>query len=345
MFIHDVQVSVGFQKPPQMSFTELEFDLPVARDLWLAESASRWRELYLEKQRVPIPSFIEAIQNPEMLHQVANLIDGKVCAMIVIGGYWGQIWRLIEAKKFYPSAKAAYRLSMMTEKDELYRDLAAGVASMSSLCKNDPVVVLFGEFFLMVSHISPENIQRFAGKSGAEVSGKAYQDFQNWFHTSESRMAIWHAGQVLRAAKSLLPTQLKDFYAVAVYYASLTLWIYGIMLLAKEESNPETAFGNSSNSSPQIFLNDTETAHVNTFRVINQGKPGLAVTDEDQAVHFVPITSASRVLEFARKLYRCNFPHMEEDLPPLLESLGNLMTELSSVPGSRASRMATEAVS
>ena len=325
-----------------MSFTELEFDLPVARDLWLAESALKWRDIYLEKQWVAIPSFTEAVQNPEMLYQVASLIDSKVCAMVVLGGYWGQIWRLMEAKKFYPTTKAAYRLSMMTEQDELYRGLVAGAASMSSLCKNEPAVVLFGEFFLMVSHVSPENIQRFAGKSGAEDSGKAFQAFQNWFHTSESRMAIWHAGQVLRAAKSLLPTQLKDFYAVAVYYASLTLWIYGIMLLAKEESHPETI--NNTSSSLQIFLNEPETVHVNTFRIINQGEPGLTITDDDQEAHFVPITSASRVLEFARNIYRSNFPHTEKDLPPLLESLGNLMMDLSSLPESRVSRMATEAI-
>lgn len=331
-----------------MSFAELEFDLPVAKDLWLAESALQWRDVYLKKQWASIPSFIEAVQNPELLHQVASLIDAKVCAMVIIGGYWGQIWRLMEAKKFYPTTKAAYRLSMMTEQDELYRGLVTGAASVSSLCNNEPTVVLFGEFFLMVSHVSPENIQRFAGKSGAEDSGKAFQTFQNWFHTSDSRMAIWHAGQVLRVSKCLLPTQLKDFYAVAVYYASLTLWIYGIMLLAKEESHPEIINRQSTDkeldSSSQIFLNEPETVHVNTFRVVNQGKPGLAIEDENEVVHFVPITSASRVLGFARNIYRRNFPHMDEDLPPLLESLGNLMTELSSSPGTRASRMATEAI-
>ena len=158
-------------------------------------------------------------------------------------------------------------------------------------------------------------------------------------------MAIWHAGQVLRAAKRLMPTQLKEFYAVAVYYATLTLWIYGIMLLADEEKHPVSMLNNhlSEDASTQIFLNEAETIRVNTFRAINQGTPGLSIFDDDQVAHFVPITSAARVLEFARKLYRSNFPHLDEPLPPLLESLGNLMAELNSLPGSRDPRLPTHA--
>lgn len=343
-----MQASVGFQKPPQISFTELEFDLPVSRDLWLAESAVKWRDIYLGKQWMKLPTFIEAVQNPELLHPVAGLIDEKVCAMVILGGNWGQIWRLMEAKKFYPSNKAVYRLSMMAEQEELYRGLVVGSSSVSSLCNNEPAVVLCGELFLMVSHVSPENIQRFAGKFGAEDSAKAFETFRNWFQTSESRLAIWHAGQVLRAAKHLLPTQLKDFYAVAVYYASLTLWIYGIMLLAKH-GNQAKAFNNrltdnTSDTSAQIFLNEPETMYTSRFCAGNQGEPGLTIVDDKHMVHFLPLTSTARVLEFARSIYKGNFPHMDEELPPLLESLGNLMNDLSSLPGSRASEMAAEAI-
>lgn len=343
-FIHDAQASVAFQKPPQMSFSEIELDLPMSRDLWLAESASEWREVYLRKQWVNVPSFIEAMQKPEILQQVANLIDINVCAMVIIAGYWGQIWRLMDSTKLYSSTRAAYRLSLMTEQDELYRDLVAGAMDMSSLCKNEPVVVLFSEFFLMVSHVSPEDVQRFAGKSGADESRKASDTFRKWVHTSNSRIAIWHAGQVLRAAKRLMPTHLKEFYAVAVYFASLTLWIYGIML---EECRSGTMLSkgiteSSSDSTSHVILNETETVNVNTFRVMNKGTPGLAIRNEDQVLQFLPITSATRILEFAQWIYRSNFPHAGEALPPLVESLGNLMRDLSSLPGSRVSRMTTE---
>ncbi|EPE34797.1 C2H2 and C2HC zinc finger [Glarea lozoyensis ATCC 20868] len=345
-FIQDAQASSGFQKPPQISFTELDFDLPSSQDLWLAQSPVQWRDVYLEKQDVDIPMLLEAMQNPELLSQSEALIDSKACAMAITAGHWGQIWRLAEAKKFYPTFKAAYRLSLMTEQDELYRALISGVASMSDLCKHDPSIALFGEFFLMVSHEAPEDIQRFAGKFGPEESRKVFGTFQEWSNLPESRMTIWHAGQVLRAAAQFNQCSLKDFYAVAVYYAALTLWIYGTMLFSREKD----LFGpvshqrvvNTETISDSVALNQAENESVKTFRVVNKGTPGLVVIDNDQIHRFKPLSSTRCVLEYAQNILRTNFSNSHETLPGMIESLANLMADLSSLPEGRNSRMATE---
>jgi hypothetical protein len=302
--------------------------------------------VYLAKEATDVPMLLEAMQNPELLSQTDALIDSKVCAMAIIAGYWGQIWRLAEARKFYPSTKAAYRLSLMTEQDELYRALVSGVASMSNLCHYDPSVVLFGEFFLMVSHEAPEDIQRFAGKFGPEESRKVFRTFQEWSNSSDSRMTIWHAGQVLRAATRLKPSTLKDFYAVAVYYAALTLWIYGTMLFSREKD----LFGPVSHEqvvdtdtiSNCVNLNEVENESVKTFCVMNKGTPGIVVLDKDQNPRFNPLSSTKCVLEYAQYILRDNFSNSHETLPGMIESLANLMADLGSLPEGRHSRLATE---
>ena len=79
----------------------------------------------------------------------------------------------------------------------------------------------------MILHISLEDLHRFAGKSGEEETRKAGEEFAAWAKTKEARIAIWHAGQVFRAAKRLMQAQNRGFNAVVLYYATLTLWAYG----------------------------------------------------------------------------------------------------------------------
>ena len=55
----------------------------------------------------------------------------------------------------------------------------------------------------------------------------AYPFVLQWTTTGASRKALWHAGQVICAARSLRPGQISDLTAVAMYQASLTFWIYG----------------------------------------------------------------------------------------------------------------------
>ena len=295
-----------------------------------------------------VPSLMDVLRNPEILSKVSSQVDIKLCSTVTLLGYWGQLWRLMEAQKFYPSSRSAYRLSLMTEHDELYRDLLVTATKTSQLCRNDASINILGNLLMLFLHVTPEDLQRFAGKYGVDESRKVSELFETWCLTVAGRNAIWHAGQVLGAAKNMMATQLRDFHAIAVYYAALTLWVYGTMTRSRGEAGmdnfpPNTPVSNvSSRDRTNIFLNCEALDTTAKFRETGEGVPGMALLDGDQLLEFAPLTSTDRILYIARCLYRTNFPVYDQPLPPLLENLSNLMRDLSSSPGSRASRAGSE---
>ncbi|KAH7628682.1 hypothetical protein B0T09DRAFT_344404 [Sordaria sp. MPI-SDFR-AT-0083] len=108
------------------------------------------------------------------------------------------------------------------------------------------------EMFSLALHVDLNQLQSFAGKAGEEEARRASAHFLHqhhypgtgregngpggaggggggWVRSTDARYAVWHAGQVFRAARGLPPTGLRGFNAMAVYFASLTLWVYGFL--------------------------------------------------------------------------------------------------------------------
>jgi len=338
LFIHDIHASIALQKPPLISFTELKFELPASRELWLAKTATSWRDLYLSSQSPSnAPSFIEAMHNPEALLQHSLRIDVQLTTLTLLHGYWGQIHSLLESKKFYPTSKATHRLCLLTTHTELYRDLASFSAALPSPSHR---TILISHLFMMILQTAPEDLQRFAGKFGEDEARKATIEFQSWVETAEARVSIWHAGQVLRTAKSLMPAQLRGFNAIAVYYATLTLWVYGLMSSFSTKSGLLSVGGKAEGG--EVVLNEVESSAIRDFRASGEGLPGLRLVTEG-GEEFVSLAATDRILGIAREIYQSNYPVRDEGLPPLVENLGNLLRDLSELPGSRVSRAPTEA--
>jgi hypothetical protein len=185
----------------------------------------------------------------------------------------------------------------------------------------------------MILHISLEDLHRFAGKSGEEETRKAGEEFAAWAKTKEARIAIWHAGQVFRAAKRLMQAQNRGFNAVVLYYATLTLWAYG-----HSASNVEDHL--ISPDGQNVVLNERETPLSNLFLASSQGIPYLSVQDSSATAGkvFIALAETDKILSVARGIYRDNYPVLEERLPPLVENLCILLKDLGSLPGSRISR-------
>jgi len=160
---------------------------------------------------------------------------------------------------------------------------------------------------------------------------------------SEARVAIWHAGQVFSAAKILMPARNRGFNAIAVYFAALTLWVYGLMNSSSAQTKPSIDNDSPDTSSYQeyVSLNGLETLKTRSFRISGQGIPGITVM-MDEKQQFMDVRNADKILAFARKLYKENYPLSNEPLPPLVENLGNLLRDLGSLPSSYASRVPSE---
>jgi hypothetical protein len=96
---------------------------------------------------------------------------------------------------------------------------------------------------LLHLNVSLEDVQLLAGAEGPEEARRVIPLLQEWAHSANARWAVWHAGQILRAAKAsvLMPGNgdrtmalrrqgtLRGPTAYAVYHASLALWVYSLL--------------------------------------------------------------------------------------------------------------------
>lgn len=343
LFFHDVHASAGLQKPPLITLTELKFGLPASRELWTAKTATEWRDNYLKRvpRRYENPTFMNALEDPDLLHKVTDFVDVQLCAMTLLHGYWYQIWALAESKKFYPASRTTHHLSLITSHRELYRDLMQLSDKLPSMTKSSPGATLLSDFFMMILHVSLEDLQRFAGKSGEDEACLAHDILKGWTRTPESRIAIWHAGQVLRGAKTITPTQLRGFNAIVLYYASLTLWAYGLLTSPNSLDSITTLSFRATTPLTNVVLNGPEMTQISAFKANGKGAPGIRALTPERSTIFVPLTDTDKILEIGRDIYRSNFPVAEEPLPPLVVNLANLLKDLSSYPSSKVSRAAS----
>ncbi|KAK3943196.1 hypothetical protein QBC46DRAFT_307969 [Diplogelasinospora grovesii] len=372
LFSHDVQSSVSLQKNPLMSFTELSFSLPAARDLWKAPSAEAWRDAYLAKSSLPadrpLPRVSEVMHSLDVLDQLGEYVDLELCYAAVLHGFWGQIAAYREAVKFYNDGgltkrNTTHQLWLKSQHQELYKDLNEFSSIIYTSLKS-PAHMAIAELFMMVLHISLDDLQKFAGKAGEEEARRASVALEEgWVQSSEARYAVWHAGQVLHSARKLPPTSLKGFKAMAVYFASLTLWVYGYLSCSapsndalldegggmgdgrrhRDSTRRPTAQppGPSFFTQKFVVMDGDETRETRAFLQLNRGVPGLTHNGDPKG-GVEPLSNPSMILVIARDLFRDNFPVRDEPLPPLVESLGNLLRDLDSRPAGRSSRATSD---
>lgn len=220
---------------------------------------------------------------------------------------------------------------------DLYRDLSGLSAAVLSSKWATPQLAMYAEVFKMILHVSPDDLQNFAGKLGEEQARRtAVLLERSWAGSSEARHAVWHAGQVFRHARRLSPTSLRGFNAIAVYFASLTLWIYGILSCqsaTKVQSEPKKG------TPAYILLDWEESRDTRSFLQWDRGIPALTCGDARQGIE--SLSNPGMVLAIARNVYRENFPVQSEPLPNLVENLGNLLRDLGSGVSGRGSRAAS----
>lgn len=346
------------------------------------------------------------MHNLNILDELQGHIDVELCYSVLLHGFWGQVNAYRETTRFYANANVhgnggTHRLWLKSQHQELYHDLCAFSTIIHTTSyptsrgdHNHTVhLSLTLELFLMILHVSPDEVQKFAGKAGEEEARRATASLeQHWLNTSEARYAAWHAGQVFLNARRLPPASLRGFNAIAVYMASLTLWVYGLLTYPSASStlltpthdgsfsegsnaaaqlhpshhrntfsgggggtagqmrlSPDTSNNNNTNHNDAslntkafVLLDIEESRSTKAFLQFDRGIPALTTTTtspnssstdttgEGQAAMVEPLSNPAAVLAIARGIFRDNFPVRSEPLPPLVESLGNLLRDLGS---------------
>jgi hypothetical protein len=279
------------------------------------------------------------MHNPNLLELNENDIDAPLSALAILHGFGGRIFSYHESAKFTygcqrEKASATRRLWHKHQQQETYKDLQAIQTKLATFADKNSELTLVNELLMMALHVCLEDLLKFAGKSGEEEARQAEVTAREWKSSHDSRYAIWHAGQIIRAARALQPAHLVGFYATAVYHAAMTLWVYGL----PSESRRLTDGPDSASKYRQaslypdrfdIALDGAKTREVQAFLDLSHGRPGLmAAQGMGISAPFVPLEHSSLVIAVVCAIYRDNFSSTTNLLPPLVENLGNLMRDL-----------------
>lgn len=296
-------------------------------------------------------------------------VDVELCYHTLLYGFWGQIAAYRSSSGFHAhhsSSSGTRRPWLQSQHQELHDDLSAlsAVLLLQHHHTTSPPsahLALVLELLLMALHVSPDELQRFAGKLGEDEARRAAASLEEgWVRTREARHAAWHAGQVLLGARRLPPASLRGFGAIAVYLASLALWAYGLLSYhprievgeqqqQQQQQDPvrlspgsvhQRRRGGSScksaASSRPVYLDGEETMDTKAFVQAHRGVPALS-TSSGAVIEL--LSNPAGVLAIARDIFRENFPVRSEPLPPLVKSLSNLLADLENGAGGMSSRV------
>lgn len=340
--MHDMQSSIALHKGPLTTLVEYTLPVPAAEALWTAASPGEWRDLYTSLEwSQPLPSIAASLHNISLK---SNIIDVDLTDLVLLYGFWPQIWALKNTQTLHNRRQDARPLSESSNSwfacqyESIYTELQKSQQRFlqRTQCKARDEGVLISEILMMLLHMPDADLQCLAGKLGASEAHRAFMRLRkDWFSTREARCAVWHAGQVFRAARSLQPALIRGFYATAVYKATLCLWAYGI--IQREQDSIQSAdleIVMPLDQSP-IVLDSPATPSRKAFIDFAQGLPVLTCITSTSRTD-VSLTDHKQVMEAARGVLRNKFSpnlthHSAPASSPLIVHLESILKDLGEI--------------
>jgi hypothetical protein len=326
LLLYDSKESISYLVNPIISCSEFSLPLPESRALFFAPTAQDWKNLYLSTTITPdvrMPSFIDSIHDFPGLNLPPEIsgahIDLEFTELATLFGLWGQLWE--------------YRQRQSIRRNPQQRPPAPLLQHLNKNLLNprfqSPHCRVLLELLGMTVYVSLEDLQAFAGKEDEEESLRVLPIVQAWIQGPESRHAVWHAGQLLREARTIRGGGLTEFWAVAVYHASLTLWAYGVLM--KMVVTPVATPTGMEEELEVVYLDGIDTQAAERFIEYNRGRPRICGFQSNQAD--VDVRCPGQVMRGVAALLRRNHalgpnPADEAVPPPLVENLTQLMEEL-----------------
>ncbi|KPM42896.1 hypothetical protein AK830_g3655 [Neonectria ditissima] len=324
-FILDAQTSMAMFTNPVISFAEMATPLPDSRELWLAEDAEQWKTIYLGRPRLQerhlsLVDFLrEPIEPPEGC-------DVHLFRLVILHGIWGMIWQHSQLHSALKRPGHSDPALALRHQDllKMLHHFRMNISDCQDPASEETTLVL--ELLHMYLHMSLEDIELFAGKGDLEDARRVLPSLQDWVDGPQSRQAIWHAGQVIRAARKFRLKHIRGFFAIAVYHASLALWAYSIMSLANAEVGLQPALAHP------VCLDGPDSSAVQRFITLGKGIPSISYPQltDTTAVTLVPLSNQEAVISAVLDVLQGNFPCslQVETAPPLVENLKQLLQDL-----------------
>lgn len=369
-YLHDSKVSITHMKNRLISPAQMMLPLPATLDLWHAPNAHAWRNVHYARKVLPDssqPSMVEIFGNLAMLDTLGEAVDKPLCMLLTCHALAHEVWQFRQQAALLTNWQVQGRRDRWLAHLNRQRDLLDDLTTLGTYSEqNDetsPWVPFTVEFLSMSLHVSLEDILTFSGKSGEEEARRVYPRVRDWTQEQEARTAVWHAGQVLRVARMFDKTRLRDFYAVALYQATLTLWVFGMVtsntarksgawtpVPGQSQSQSQTTTGGAATTTSstdhlgqtvRVFLDDGDEKAARTFKLLGKGVPGLKSIPAGMpnaqswggVSNFTSLANSKGVMLISGEILEGNFPESRNGLPPLVENLVNLMSELGKLSG------------
>ncbi|KZM19729.1 nucleic acid binding [Ascochyta rabiei] len=315
VFELDRQSSMALLKPPLMTYSEMHLPLPCSNHLWLAKSAVAWKAAYLENAwpMTKRPSAIDCFLDLDHLAQHDS------ASTIYLHMMWGMVWefRQMSSLGARSPAKGHDSLILSSRYQELTKQIENFHVGSPPMTKTAEITM---ELMLLHLNAPLDDIQLFAGIEGQQEARSAYPLLRDWTKTVSARQALWHAGQVLRAAESLPKGLLCNFNAIAVYHAGLILWGYGFL----KGSTPEKSTPGDT-SYAAVLLNGDDTLDTRRFITLDRGVPSIKTIKSRDTVQ---LTNVAAVMDGLVQLLLTPYESVEGSSPPLVGNLVQLLEGL-----------------
>lgn len=366
LFIHDAQTSITLFRPPIFSFTEMRLPLPCADELWDASTPMSWK--------VALESVTDNGTNlnssshapfPSIATQVRQLLTGSlepICTLktrasaswqleCLLYGLWGMVsdfqlqyaWLregcldadpgpLLAATRFnlLSSALDTFSREAMTPTTVIPGPAGASsslVFHLLRLALNAPINVLLS----------------FAGKEGGVEARRVKRLLDEWVLSRRARQALWHACQICRSAAELTPSAAVGLPIVAVCFAALTMWAYGLVLVArqmKQDGSTETVAGSGSGdfgamlkNRPTVRIDGAWSDEVANFVATGHHVPTISSNLKGgDSCSPVPVSSCPGAVMFsaARVLDRRKRQTNDENVSQFLQGVVQVMEDVGS---------------
>ncbi|KAK7514487.1 c6 zinc finger domain-containing protein [Phyllosticta citriasiana] len=351
--IYDAQSSMCVLVNPIISYGEVSIPLPEPRELWIAETAEQWKAAYLS-----LPPgfqdhqfcFLDYLKDPSLLATLPHFHDTQFATLVILHGTWGMVWEFNQLQLTTRSRTGPHNSSLvMTHRHEelcqILRQLRGSISSWPSHVQPCPEVQLLLELLLMYLHANMEDIQLFGGKEDQDEARRVFPGLQQWMNDSYARQAVWQASRVLLVARTFPRKTLRDFWAIAVYHASLVLWTYGVIRHATSASKNTMMPANFAATSildknlglsaqgidSDVWLEGPESSDVQRFIALGRGRPCISGiidpttnSSPSSVPSLVPIEDSEAVMKVTSEVLRRNFLGDEEHDDQGMHRLGGL---------------------
>lgn len=194
-----------------------------------------------------------------------------------------------------------------------------------------PVTALLSEFLMMSLHVNADVVTRFAGKCGELEAHRAYQELQPWSQSKTAKVAVFHAGQVLRAARQVPPYQFREADTFLIYHSIMVLWTYGMMMQRKQVRDAATSCELPDGQA--VVLDGESNSRTEAFVLLGQGRPCVQMQGgEKRSPQLCDLRNARAVMQVGVEVFCGNYPYeVRANLPQLVRSLVELLSELGSL--------------